>query len=75
MMYFPHQNWADYRGKVIRARVGSSFRDTGRLIESNENQLIRALFDKQIEAVLHDVASMRALDTIQNWYPTLCRDF
>jgi hypothetical protein len=61
--------------EVIRARVGSSFRDTGRLIESNENQLICALFDKQIEAVLHDVASMRALDTIQNWYPTLCRDF
>jgi len=61
--------------EVIRARVGSSFRDTGRLIESNENQLICALFDKQIEAVLHDVASMRALDAIQNWYPTLCRDF
>ena len=61
--------------EVIGARVGSSFRDTGRVIDSNENQLFCALIDKQIGAVLHDFASMRAADSIRDWYPTLCRDF
>jgi len=61
--------------EVMQARVGSSFRDKGRLIDCNENQLICALIDKQIVAVLHDFASMRAADSIRDWYPTLCRDF